>query len=105
MQSIKDQIISFHSHTSKIHIFTAHSQPSFNRSVLILVTGIVSLKDGGNKTFVQSLLLAPHAETYIIRNDILLYVEVDSLQPEPEAPINVDAPKSPFKEMVSLFLN
>ncbi|CAA7039174.1 unnamed protein product [Microthlaspi erraticum] len=78
LKSIKDHITSSHSQTSNIDIFTADSQPSFNRSVIMLVTGSMTLKDGGKKTFIQSFLLVPNEDTYIIWDDIQMYVEIDS---------------------------
>ena len=48
------------------------SQESYNNGILVLVTGSLTFKNSGARTFTQSFFLAPHEKGYFLLNDIFM---------------------------------
>ncbi|CAI9107552.1 OLC1v1006928C3 [Oldenlandia corymbosa var. corymbosa] len=74
-----------------IEVKTLHSLDSWNRGVIVVVSGNVKSKEGSNgwRKFVQTFFLAPQENGFFVLNDIFHYVneEVNSQPPAPETPV------------------
>ncbi|KAI8002146.1 Nuclear transport factor 2 [Camellia lanceoleosa] len=67
-----------------IEIKTVHSLESWNRGVLVMVSGSVHIKDfNGRKKFVQTFFLAPQEKGYFILNDIFHFVDEEPIHHHP----------------------
>lgn len=66
--------MSFDYENTKIQILTADSQASYKSGVVTLVTGLLTVKDGGRMRFSQSFFLVPQKGSYFVLNDVFRYV-------------------------------
>ncbi|KAK4843077.1 hypothetical protein QYF36_003786 [Acer negundo] len=81
MQAINDKILSLKYEDYTAEIKTADAQESYEKGVIVLVTGCLTGKDNLRKKFTQSFFLAPQDKGYFVLNDIFRYVEEsESLQ-------------------------
>lgn len=69
-----------------IEIKTVHSLESWDRGVLVLVSGSVHIKDfSGRRNFVQTFFLAPQEKGYFVLNDIFHFIEDQPIHHHPVA--------------------
>ncbi|KAE8716013.1 RNA binding protein, putative isoform 2 [Hibiscus syriacus] len=61
-------------------IKTADAQDSFEKGVIVLVTGCLTGKDNVRRKFTQTFFLAPQDKGYFVLNDVFRYVEDKELQ-------------------------
>ncbi|KAF5736708.1 Nuclear transport factor 2 family protein with RNA binding domain isoform 1 [Tripterygium wilfordii] len=94
-----------------IEIKTAHSLESWNRGVLVMVSGSVQVKNlSGKRTFMQTFFLAPQEKGYFVLNDIFHFVDEEPIHHHPAillAQSNLDAKfntSSTLAEPVSNYL-
>jgi hypothetical protein len=65
-----------------IEIKTINSLDSWNGGVIVMVTGVVKIKDVNRKQkFVQTFFLAPQEKGYFVLNDIFQYVHEEVVHP------------------------
>lgn len=58
----------------EVAIKTTDSQLSYNEGLLVLVTGSITFKNSGTRTFTQSFFLAPQKSGYFLLNDVVRYL-------------------------------
>ncbi|KAK9090905.1 hypothetical protein Sjap_024082 [Stephania japonica] len=84
MEVINDKILSMDFKDYKAEIITVDAQESFERGVLVLVTGCLTGKDCLKMKFAQSFFLAPQDNGYFVLNDVFRYVnEGEALDSNP----------------------
>ncbi|XP_059447754.1 nuclear transport factor 2-like [Corylus avellana] len=67
-----------------IEIKTAHSLESWNGGVIVMVSGLVQIKDfSGKRKFVQTFFLAPQEKGYFVLNDIFHFIEDEPVRHHP----------------------
>jgi hypothetical protein len=67
-----------------IEIKTAHSLESWNGGVIVMVSGLVQIKDfSGKRKFVQTFFLAPQEKGYFVLNDIFHFIEDEPVHHHP----------------------
>ncbi|KAK9267032.1 hypothetical protein L1049_025301 [Liquidambar formosana] len=99
MQAINEKILSLNYEDYKAEIETADAQDSYNRGVIVLVTGCLTGKDNVRKNFTQTFFLAPQDKGYFVLNDVFRFVEEnESLQTNSVAVngINESVPSAPL---------
>ncbi|XP_021901679.1 ras GTPase-activating protein-binding protein 1 isoform X2 [Carica papaya] len=75
MQAINDKILSLNYEDYTAEIKTADAQDSYEKGVIVLVTGCLTGKDNVRKKFTQTFFLAPQDNGYFVLNDVFRYVE------------------------------
>lgn len=104
MEGINEQIMSLDYSGFKSVIKAVDSQESYNNGILVLVTGSLTFKNSGARTFTQSFFLAPQEKGYFVLNDIFRYVDEEPEQPKQNLALlngNVDhATEAPAPEPV-----
>lgn len=75
MQAINEKILSLHYCDLSAEILTVDAQDSFNKGVIVLVTGYLTGKDSLRRKFSQSFFLAPQDKGYFVLNDVFRYVD------------------------------
>ncbi|KAJ0106435.1 hypothetical protein Patl1_18915 [Pistacia atlantica] len=81
MQAINDKILSLNYEDCIAEIKTADAQESYEKGVIVLVTGCLTGKDNVRKKFTQTFFLAPQDKGYFVLNDVFRFVEEsESLQ-------------------------
>ncbi|XAR55933.1 RNA helicase [Bertholletia excelsa] len=78
MKGIQDMFKSLDYRGCMAQITTVDTQDSYNKGILVLVTGCLTGKDNVKRSFVQTFFLAPHATGYYVLNDVLRFVDVTS---------------------------
>lgn len=77
--SQKIQSLNYGDYTAEIK--TADSQESYEKGVIVLVTGCLTGKDNVGRKFAQTFFLAPQEKGYYVLNDVFRYIEdKESLQ-------------------------
>ncbi|EOY22086.1 RNA binding protein, putative isoform 1 [Theobroma cacao] len=79
MQAINEKVLSLNYEDYTAEIKTADAQDSFEKGVIVLVTGCLTGKDNVRKKFTQTFFLAPQDKGYFVLNDVLRYVEEKEL--------------------------
>ena len=80
-QAINEKILSLNYEDYTAEIKTADAQDSFEKGVIVLVTGCLTGKDNVRKKFTQTFFLAPQDKGgYFVLNDVFRYVEEKELQ-------------------------
>lgn len=74
-QAINDKILSLNYEDYTAEIKTADAQDSYEKGVIVLVTGCLTGKDNVRKKFTQTFFLAPQDNGYFVLNDVFRYVE------------------------------
>ncbi|KAK6937724.1 Nuclear transport factor 2 domain [Dillenia turbinata] len=70
-----------------IEIKTINSLESWNGGLLVMVSGVIRMKDyGGKREFVQSFFLAPQEKGYFVLNDIFQFIHEETIPHHP-APV------------------
>ncbi|XWS60431.1 hypothetical protein CRYUN_Cryun07bG0036000 [Craigia yunnanensis] len=80
MQAINEKVLSLNYEDYTAEIKTADAQESFEKGVIVLVTGCLTGKDNVRKKFTQTFFLAPQDKGYFVLNDVFRYVEEKELQ-------------------------
>ncbi|TYJ05938.1 hypothetical protein E1A91_A12G198100v1 [Gossypium mustelinum] len=80
MQAINEKVLSLNYEDYTAEIKTADAQDSFEKGVIVLVTGCLTGKDNVRRKFTQTFFLAPQDKGYFVLNDIFRYVEEKELQ-------------------------
>ncbi|KAG8652374.1 nuclear transport factor 2 isoform X2 [Manihot esculenta] len=75
MQAINDKILSLNYEDYTAEIKNADAQESYEKGVIVLVTGCLTGKDNVKKKFSQTFFLAPQDKGYFVLNDVFRFVE------------------------------
>ncbi|OMO53137.1 hypothetical protein CCACVL1_28863 [Corchorus capsularis] len=95
MQAINEKVLSLNYEDYTAEIKTADAQDSFEKGVIVLVTGCLTGKDNVRKKFTQTFFLAPQDKGYFVLNDVFRYVdEKESYNPVPVNGVNEQASAS-----------
>ncbi|KAK4257260.1 hypothetical protein QN277_006873 [Acacia crassicarpa] len=88
MEAINEKILSLNYEDYTAEIKTADAQESYDKGVIVLVTGCLTGKDGVTRKFTQTFFLAPQDKGYYVLNDVFRYIEdKDTLQSNPVSEI------------------
>ena len=80
-QAINEKVVSLNYEDYTAEIKTADSQESYEKGVIVLVTGCLTGKDGVRRKFTQTFFLAPQDKGYYVLNDVFRFAEEnDTLQ-------------------------
>lgn len=77
-QDINDMILSMDYNKYKAEIKTADAQESYEKGVIVLVTGCLTGIDNLKRKFTQSFFLAPQDNGFFVLNDVFRYIEESS---------------------------
>lgn len=69
-------------------ITTADAQESYEKGVIVLVTGCLTGKDKVRKKFTQTFFLAPQDKGYYVLNDVFRYIEENEILQVNSVPVN-----------------
>lgn len=73
---------------TSIEVKTLNSVDSWNRGVLVVVSGLVRAREfSGRRKFVQTFFLAPQEKGYFVLNDIFQFNDDDEIIYQHQAPI------------------
>lgn len=73
---------------TSIEVKTLNSIDSWNRGVLVMVSGLVKAREfSGRRKFVQTFFLAPQETGYFVLNDIFQFNDDDEIIYQHQAPI------------------
>ncbi|MED6145037.1 hypothetical protein PIB30_021184 [Stylosanthes scabra] len=90
MQAINEKILSLNYEDYTAEIKTADAQESYEKGVIVLVTGCLTGKDNVKRKFSQTFFLAPQDKGYYVLNDVFRYIEDnDTLQSSNPDSVNV----------------
>lgn len=78
-QAINDRILDFNYDDYTVEIKTADAQASYEKGVIVLVTGCLTGKDNLRRKFTQTFFLAPQEKGYFVLNDVFRYIEENDL--------------------------
>ncbi|KAL3513030.1 hypothetical protein ACH5RR_025747 [Cinchona calisaya] len=98
MQAINDKIQSLDYQNYMAEIKTADAQDSYQKGVIVLVTGCLTGTDNVRRKFTQTFFLAPQENGYFVLNDVFRYVQesepsdVNSVLPNGAADLPSAAP-------------
>lgn len=84
-QAINDKILSLNYEDYTAEIKNADAQESYEKGVIVLVTGCLTGKDNVKKKFSQTFFLAPQDKGYFVLNDVFRFVEEN--EPLPNDPV------------------
>ncbi|XP_068305682.1 nuclear transport factor 2-like isoform X1 [Pyrus communis] len=88
MQAIGEKIQSLNYGDYTAEIKTADSQESYEKGVIVLVTGCLTGKDNVGRKFAQTFFLAPQEKGYYVLNDVFRYIEDNESLPTDTASVN-----------------
>lgn len=99
-QAINDRILSLNYEDYTAEIKTADAQDSYEKGVIVLVTGCLTGKDNVKKKFTQTFFLAPQDKGgYFVLNDVFRFVEEnESLENNSDSVVNETAPTANVAE-------
>ncbi|PON70551.1 Nuclear transport factor 2, eukaryote [Parasponia andersonii] len=86
--AINELILSFKYEDYTVEIKTADAQESYEKGVIVLVTGCLTAKDSVRKKFTQTFFLAPQDKGYYVLNDVFRYIEESEILQVNSAPVN-----------------
>ncbi|KAE9602222.1 putative hydrolase [Lupinus albus] len=89
MKAINEKITSLNYEDYTAEIKTADAQDSYEKGVIVLVTGCLTGKDNVRKKFSQTFFLAPQDKGYYVLNDIFRYIEDNYIPQLDSASVNV----------------
>ncbi|KAH9722224.1 nuclear transport factor 2 [Citrus sinensis] len=100
MKAINDRILSLNYEDYTAEIKTADAQDSYEKGVIVLVTGCLTGKDNVKKKFTQTFFLAPQDKGgYFVLNDVFRFVEEnESLENNSDSVVNETAPTANVAE-------
>ncbi|XP_061364928.1 nuclear transport factor 2 [Gastrolobium bilobum] len=88
-KAINEKIISLNYEDYTAEIKTADSQESYEKGVIVLVTGCLTGKDNVKRKFSQTFFLAPQDRGYYVLNDVFRYIEENDTLQLNSASVNV----------------
>ncbi|WJX95603.1 hypothetical protein P8452_76901 [Trifolium repens] len=88
-KAINETIVSLNYEDCTAEIKTADAQESYEKGVIVLVTGCLTGKDNVRRKFAQTFFLAPQDKGYYVLNDVFRYIEENDAPQLNSAPINV----------------
>ncbi|KAF2312868.1 hypothetical protein GH714_040924 [Hevea brasiliensis] len=88
MQAINDKILSLNYEDYTAEIKNADAQESYEKGVMVLVTGYLTGKDNLKKKFSQTFFLAPQDKGYFVLNDVFRFVGENESFPKDSFLIN-----------------
>ncbi|GMI67375.1 hypothetical protein like AT5G60980 [Hibiscus trionum] len=80
MQAINAKVLSLNYEDYTAEIKTVDAQDSFQKGVIVVVTGCLTGKDNIMKKFTQTFFLAPQDNGYFVLNDVFRYIADTELQ-------------------------
>jgi len=87
-QAINETIVSLNYEDFTAEIKTADAQESYDKGVIVLVTGCLTGKDNVRRKFSQTFFLAPQDKGYYVLNDVFRYIEENDAPQLSSASIN-----------------
>lgn len=87
-QAINEKILSLNYQDYTAEIKTADAQESYEKGVIVLVTGCLTGKDNIKKKFTQTFFLAPQDKGYYVLNDVFRYIEENEIVQVNSVPVN-----------------
>ncbi|XP_039005403.1 nuclear transport factor 2-like isoform X2 [Hibiscus syriacus] len=94
MQAINEKVLSLNYEDYTAEIKTVDAQDSFEKGVIVVVTGCLTGEDNIIKKFTQTFFLAPQDKGYFVLNDVFRYIEDTELQNT--VPVNVVSEQGPI---------
>ncbi|CAJ2664662.1 unnamed protein product [Trifolium pratense] len=88
-KAINETIVSLNYEDCTAEIKTADAQESYEKGVIVLVTGCLTGKDNVRRKFAQTFFLAPQDKGYYVLNDVFRYIEENDAPQLNSASINV----------------
>ncbi|XP_020226945.1 ras GTPase-activating protein-binding protein 1 [Cajanus cajan] len=88
-KEINEKIISLNYEDYTAEIKTADAQESYEKGVIVLVTGCLTGKDNVRRKFSQTFFLAPQDKGYYVLNDVFRYIEENDTPQLNSASVNV----------------
>lgn len=88
-QAINEKIISLNYEDYTAEIKTADAQESYEKGVIVLVTGCLTGKDNVGRKFSQTFFLAPQDKGYYVLNDVFRYIEENDTPQLNSIPVNI----------------
>ncbi|KAL2321497.1 hypothetical protein Fmac_025876 [Flemingia macrophylla] len=88
-KAINEKIISLNYEDYTAEIKTADAQESYEKGVIVLVTGCLTGKDNVRRRFSQTFFLAPQDKGYYVLNDVFRYIEENDTPQLSAASVNV----------------
>ncbi|KAI6683229.1 hypothetical protein NL676_029142 [Syzygium grande] len=73
IQAINEKILSLNYEDHTVEIETVDAQESYEKGVIVLVTGCLNGKDNARRKFTQTFFLAPQYTGYFVLNDVFRY--------------------------------
>ncbi|KAG2284318.1 hypothetical protein Bca52824_055538 [Brassica carinata] len=101
MQAINEKIMSLKYEDYTAEIETADAQESYERGVIVLVTGCLTGSDNVRKRFSQTFFLAPQDKGYFVLNDVFRFLEEKDVTAHNGTTRDVQAPVEPERVVVS----
>ncbi|CAN7125694.1 unnamed protein product [Brassica rapa subsp. narinosa] len=101
MQAINEKIMSLKYEDYTAEIETADAQESYERGVIVLVTGCLTGSDNVRKRFSQTFFLAPQDKGYFVLNDVFRFLEEKDVTAHSGTTRDVQAPVEPERVVVS----
>ncbi|KAH0900172.1 hypothetical protein HID58_049740, partial [Brassica napus] len=95
MQAINEKIMSLKYEDYTAEIETADAQESYERGVIVLVTGCLTGSDNVRKRFSQTFFLAPQDKGYFVLNDVFRFLEEKDVTAHNGTTRDVQAPVEP----------
>lgn len=88
LQAINEKILSMKYEDYTVEIKTADAQESYEKGVIVLVTGCLTGKDKIRKKFTQAFFLAPQDKGYYVLNDVFRFMEENEVLQINSVPVN-----------------
>ncbi|XP_024027275.1 ras GTPase-activating protein-binding protein 2 [Morus notabilis] len=88
MKAINEKILSLKYEDYTAEITTADAQESYEKGVIVLVTGCLTGTDNIRKKFTQTFFLAPQDKGYYVLNDVFRFVEESKVLQVNSVPVN-----------------
>ncbi|XP_057416830.1 nuclear transport factor 2 [Lotus japonicus] len=88
-KAINENIISLNYEDYTAEIKTADAQESYEKGVIVLVTGCLTGKDNVGRKFSQTFFLAPQDKGYYVLNDVFRYIEDNDTPQLNSVPVNI----------------
>ncbi|EXC04479.1 Putative G3BP-like protein [Morus notabilis] len=86
--AINEKILSLKYEDYTAEITTADAQESYEKGVIVLVTGCLTGTDNIRKKFTQTFFLAPQDKGYYVLNDVFRFVEESKVLQVNSVPVN-----------------
>lgn len=96
---IKIKSLNYEEYTAEIK--TADAQESFEKGVIVLVTGCLTGKDNVGRKFTQTFFLAPQENGYYVLNDVFRYIEDNESSQTNSVPVNTVDESAPVAASIA----